>query len=239
VYLLEGPRLRRVNPFSGDDRVIFDISDEHPGCVLWQSHSSDSGQTHSATVKRIVTDGAYPAIGTVVFRHGRQEYFPAQGQLDESALAGDGWLVIKEDDDNRIINLTTRETRLIRDRERALGHSDCGPDFCVGEADKPDPGACVLWDLRDLNSGPKILFLTTGMGHISVRNGVCLLSDEKYLGLVPLVGPRGAYPFLEHGMIGTDYDHQVFANLDPSGRIVAFMSNRGGRMDLYLAPVPR
>jgi hypothetical protein len=238
VYLLEGPRLRRVNPFSGDDRVVFDISDEHPNCILWQSHSSDSGQTHCATVKRIVNDGAYPAIGTVVFRNGRQEYFPAQGTLDESALAGDEWLIIKEDDDNRIINLKTRETRIIRDHDRALGHSDCGPDFCVGEADKPDPGACVLWNLRDLHRGPRILFPTIGMGHVSVRNGVCLLSDATYLSLVSLDG--GSFvPFLEHGMVGTDYDHQVMANLDPSGRIAAFMSNRSGRMDLYLAPVPR
>jgi hypothetical protein len=241
VYMLEGPRLRRVNPFTGEDRVIFDISDEHPGCILWQSHSSDSGQTHCATVKRIVNDGAYPAIGTVVFRNGRQEYFPAQGTLDESALAGDEWLIIKEDDDNRIINLQTRETRLIRDRERALGHSDCGPDFCVGEADKPDPGACVIWNLRDLNREPRILFTTLNMGHVSVKNGVCLLSDQTNLSIVSLEY-GGVARFLAHGMVGDDYDHQVQANLDPTGRIACFMSNKdrgGNRYDVYLAPAPR
>jgi hypothetical protein len=238
VYLLEGPRLRRVNPLSGENRVVFDISDEHPGCVLWQSHSSDSGQTHCATVKRIVNDGSYPAIGTVVFRNGRQEYFPAQGTLDESALAGDEWLIIKEDDDNRIINLQTRETRLIRDRERALGHSDCGPDFMVGEADKPDPGACVIWNLRDLNRGPRILFHTTNMGHVSVRNGICLLSDDTHLSLVSLAG-GSVVSFLAHGMIGSGYNYQCIANLSPCGRVACYMSNQGsGRFDVFLTPIP-
>jgi hypothetical protein len=243
VYLLDGPRLRRVNPFTGEDRVIFSVEEIHPGCDLWQAHSSDDGQTHSATVRDAAhpdPNGRYPYIGTVVFRRGRQDFFDAHGDLDESTVSGDGtFVIIQENNDNRVINLQSRETRTILDRERALAHVDTGPDFMIGEADKPDPGACVIWNLRDLNRGPRILFLTTGMGHVSVRNSVCLVSDDTHLSLVSLDG--GSFvPFLRHGMIGNDYDHQVMANLDPSGRICAFMSNRaGGRMDLYLAPVPR
>src|SRR4029077_5476730 len=66
IMLCDGARLRRVSPFTNEAPVVFDISESHPGCILWQAHSSDDGQTHSATVKQIVSDGAYPAIGTVV-----------------------------------------------------------------------------------------------------------------------------------------------------------------------------
>jgi hypothetical protein len=245
VYLLEGPRMRRVNPFTGEDRVIFSVEDTHPMCDLWQAHSSDDGQTHSATVRDAahpMPNGRYPYIGTVVFRHGRQDFFDAHGDLDESAVSADGvFLIIQENNDNRIINLQTRETRTILDRERALAHLDTGPDFMVGEADKPDPGACVLWNLRDLNRGPRILFYTIGMGHVSVRNGICLLSDQTSLSIVSMDG-AGVARFLAHGMVGDDYDHQVQANLDPTGRIACFMSNKdrgGNRYDVYLVPVPR
>lgn len=231
VYLLDGPRLRRVNPFTAQDSIVFDISDTHPGCILWQSHSSDDGQTHSATVKRIVNDGAYPSLGTVVFRRGTQEYFPANGDLDESQITPEGgWLVIKEDDRNRIIELATRVTRTITNAEGAVGHSDCGPGILVGEDDQH--GACVLWDLR--KNQVRELFLTWNMGHLSIRGGRCLLSDATRIALVALDG-SGVTPLLTHGMVSDGaYDTQVFANLDPTGRIAAYMSNAAGRLDLYL-----
>jgi hypothetical protein len=241
VYLCDGPRLRRFNPFTGEDVIVFDISDSHPGCRLWQAHSSADGETHSATVERITSDGPYVRVGTVVFWKGRQDFYPAHGVLDESQITPDGaFLIIKEDDDNRIINLFTRETRLLRDEARAIGHSDCGPGFVVGEADKPDPGACVMWDLR----GPltqercRILFQTLNMGHVSVRGTTCLLSDQTHISLVPLDG-SGVRPLIEHGMVGSDYDHQVQANLDPTGRVACYMTNQGGgRLDVFLLDIP-
>lgn len=242
IHLCEGPRFHRVNPFDqADDQVLFDISEDSQfaHCDLWQPHSSDDGQTHSATVRRIVSDGAYPKIGTVVFKRGSQIFFDAHGTLDESQVTRDGrYVVIKENtdgsgDDNRIINLETRETRLLRDLERAVGHSDCGASVVIGEADKPDPGACVLWHLDRLNEGPGLLFLTTNMGYVSYRAGVCLHSGETQLSLVNLNGD-GLTPIAAHGSIGSDYDNRVKANLDASGRVACFMSNRDGRRDVFL-----
>jgi hypothetical protein len=238
IYLIDGPRLRRENPFTGQSSVIFDISDSHPGCMLWQAHSSDDGQVHSATVKQIVNDGAYPAIGTVVFRKGRQEYFPAQGDLDESQITPDGgWLVIKENDDNRVINLDTRETQIIRDADGAVGHSDCGPHLLVGEDNIH--GACVKWDLsQPLTPGRRVeLFNTWNMGHVSIRGGRCLLSDDTHLSLVSLNG-GGVVQLLAHGGEMGDYDKQVKANLDPSGRVATYMIHKDGRYDVFIAVLP-
>jgi len=237
IYLLDGPRLRRVYPFGTADVVVLSIEETHPGCMLWQAHSSDDGQTHSASVKRIVNDGPYPAIGTVVLRHGRQEYFPAHGDLDESQITPDGrWLVIKEEDNNRVIHLETRDTQIIRDADGAVGHSDCGPALLVGEDNIH--GACVRWDLdQPLTPGRRVeLFSTWNMGHVSIRGGRCLLSTDTMLALVALDG-SGVTPLLNHDMPAVDYDHQFKANLDPSGRVACYMLD-SGRWDVYLAVLP-
>jgi len=239
IYLCDGPRLRRVNPFDGQDRIVFDISDTQPGCVLWQAHSSDDGQVHSATVQRVVENGTWPKIGTVVCRNGRQEFLPARGVLDESQVTPDGaFLVIKEDDDNRIITLATGEERMLRDADGAVGHSDCGPGIVVGEANLPEPGACVLWDLRQPLSLDRraTLFTTWNMGYVSLRGGRCLHSDATHLSLVDL-GNGQRTPVIAHGCASTDYDSRVKANLDPTGRVACYMTNAGGRFDVWLLPL--
>lgn len=239
IYLLEGPRLRRVNPFTEEDRIIIDITERHPGYRLWQAHSSPSGRTHSATVQRMVESGPYQNLGTLVHQDGASTFFEARGELDESALAGDEWVIIKESENNRVINLVTRDTQLIRDAERALGHSDCGADFLVGEADKPDPGACVFWDLRQpLTIGRcRILFETWNMGYIALRDSICLHSGDTHLSLVDL--STGALtPLIAHHNTGSDYGDRVKANLDPTGRVATYMSNQHGRRDVFLLLLP-
>lgn len=235
IYLCEGPRLRRVNLFTGDDTEVLDISDAHPGCILWQAHSSEDGLAHSATVKRVVSDGPYQAIGTVAVHHGTRHFFGAQGSLDESQIDASGrYLVIKEDDDNRIIDLQTGHETRIANADGAMGHSDCGHGFIVGEDDQI--GACVRMNLSDV-SDRTVLFGTWNMGHVSVRAGRCLLSDAAHLSLVGLDG-SGVTRLLEHGMVGSGYDFQVHANLSPCGRVASYVSNAAGRFDLYLAVLP-
>jgi hypothetical protein len=234
IYLCNGSQLLRVNPFTQEEQIVFDIAETHPGCDLWQAHSSLDGRTHSATVRRIVSDGAYPKIGTVVVHHGQQQWYPAIGDLDESAITSDGaFLIIKEGDLNRIITVATGDPRIISDADGAVGHSDCGPSCVVGEDDQL--GACVLWDLRTFTK--RVLFSTWNMGHVSVRAERCLLSDAMNLSLVALDG-SGVTTLAQHGMTGNDYDHQCMANLSPCGRVAAFMSNTDGRMNLYLLVLP-
>jgi hypothetical protein len=239
VHLCEGPRLRRVHPFSGQDDVLFDISDMLPNCVLWQAHSSDDGEVHSATVQQVSSSGAWPKIGTVVCRNGRTQYFAARGSLDESQVTADGsFLVIKEDDDNRIINLATGEERMLRDGDGAVGHSDCGAGIVVGEANLPEPGACVLWDLRQplTLDRRRTLFNTWNMGYVALRGERCVHSDATHLSLVDLNTGRRT-PVVAHGCNGTDYDSRVKANLDPSGRVACYMTNSDGRFDVWVLPL--
>lgn len=248
LYVYDGPRFRRINPFKGKDEVLYDISTVQgipTGTILWQPHSSRDGRVHSATVQQVVSDGPYPKIGTVVCRFGEVEYYPAKGKLDESALSGDGtYLIIKEgydrglpelSEDNRIINLSTRNTRYILDAERAIGHSDCGSSFVVGEADKPDPGMCGWWDLNGPLNIERFhpLFETLNMGYIAVSGERILHSGPTQLRLIDR--HTGAQTtLLDHGG-GTAYDERVKANLSPDGRVACFMSSFGGpRQDVYL-----
>lgn len=238
LYLCDGPRLRRVQPLGTADTVVLDISETHPGCRLFQAHSDDSGLCHSATVERITSDGPYERIGTVVQCLSGRLFFQAIGTLDESAVTSDGaFLIIKEDDDNRVIDLTNGSERRIGDRDRALGHSDCGASFMVGEADKPDPGACVYWDLRQplTVNNCRLLFPTLNMGHISVRGGRWLLSDATNLN-ISLVSPDGSVTVLHHHGIDSagDYDKQVRAAMSPCGKVASYVADGV----FYLLPVP-
>lgn len=235
LYLHEGPRLHRINPFAaGDDTVVMDISSAHPGCRLWQCHSSHDGRVHSGTVQRIVSDGPYPKLGSVVQFPDRQEYFPAEGDLDESQIdAGGRFLYIQENHNARIVNfeqggLITR----IADAEGALAHVDLGDGFVVGEDNHR--GACVWMNLRQIHER-RVLFETWGMGHVSVKNGRCLNARDDGIFLVPMDGSQRLEKVADHGMVGSGYDYQVHANLDPTGRLGAWLSNHGsGRLDLDL-----
>jgi hypothetical protein len=241
IFLYEGPRLRCVSPFSGDDRVLLDISDRFPGCDLWQPHASNDGQTLSATVRRIVDEGAYPKIGTVVLAGGQQHYFGASGVLDESAVTADGaFVVIKEDEDNIVVDLATGEIRFLPDAGGAVGHSDVGPSYVVGEANLPGPGACVYWDLRlplELRYR-RTLFLTDNMGYVSCRGDVWLHSGPADVSLVSVDG-SGLVPLFAHGNVGTAYSDRVKANLSPCARVACYMTNAGGpREDVYVFVLP-
>ena len=232
VYVPDGPRLLRADPFRRDAaaEVRVDISKRYPGHRLTQAHTSDDGATHCATLQR--TDD-WAKVGTLVVRGDRMFDIPAIGTLDESAVTSDGrWLVIKEDNDNRIFDLATgggAEQRITQ-ADGAVGHSDCGPGFVVGEDDAN--GACVRWDFsRAIKPTDRVpLFDTWGMGHVSVRGGRCLLSNETILGLVGLrLG--GVTPLIEHGATvpppdataDEKYDAQVRANLSPCGTVATYM----------------
>jgi hypothetical protein len=240
VYLCEGPRLRRVNPITGTDVVVLDISATHPGCDIWQAHSSGDGLTHSATVRTISDTGSYPKIGTVIQCASGRMFYAATGTLDESQLTADGsYIIIKETDDegrlyNRIVSCLGGGDGYRLNPGEAIGHSDCGPDFIVGEDSQI--GACVRFDPRTREK--RSLFSTWNLGHLSVRAGKCLLSDAEKLSLVALDG-SGITALEAHGMVsdGT-YDTQVFGSLSPDGTVAAWVSNLYGRNDLFVLSVP-
>lgn len=235
LYALDGPRLRRWQPRGEAAGIVFDISDQFPGCRLWQAHSSEDGQVHSATVQRVVAEGAYPNIGTVVWRRGHLHWFPSPGALDESQIDASGeYLLVKEGDQNIIVALEAGITKTLSNAAGALGHSDCGAGFAVGEDDQA--GACVWMDLQSL--ARRTLFRSWNMGTLSIRGGRCLLSDatNRVLSLLDLeTGERR--PLIEHGMRGTGYEYQVSAALSPCGRLATFVSNKTGRFEMYLVVI--
>lgn len=230
IYLCDGPRLRRVHPLTGSDVVVLDISESHPGCRINQAHSSDDGTVHSATVELIVSDGAYPKIGTVVQRGGQRHFFQATGVLDESHISGDGsLLLIEEDNGNIIYDFDSHVERTLTNEQGALSHVDCGPDFAVGEDDQA--GACTWLDLRTLQR--RALFPTRNQGVVSVKGGRCIVTGQKLICLIAVDG-SGVTHLAAHGMNGSGYDFMCRANLDPTGRVAMYVSNAAGRMDAYL-----
>ncbi len=228
-----GPILRRVDPFQVViSAVLLDITDRFPGCDLWQAHSSDDGTVQSATVRQIVAEGPYPKIGTIVSQRGQIRWFPVEREpLDESAIDASGrWLLIKEGPgpDNKIVDLQTGSVRWIADGNRAMGHSDMGWGFVVGEADKPDPGQCGLIDLASLQY--RALFNTLNMGHVSVRGRRCLLSSPDGIERLDLAtGIRRR--LLE---AATQDDAGLQASLDPTGQVAIYLTDTGGRLDAFL-----
>src|SRR6267142_1767290 len=110
VYLIDGPRLRRIRPFVGEwsDEVVFDISDKFPNHDLWQAHSSDDGQSHCATIREILPNQDTRPIAVAIAKGRRWTHVPAIGKLDESHITPDaGSVIIEEDDNNRIISVET------------------------------------------------------------------------------------------------------------------------------------
>jgi hypothetical protein len=252
LYVREGPRLHRLDPLRirGDsDDVVMDINDVHPGCRIWQPHSADDGRVHSATVERPTDSGPFERVGTVVFRDGRLWHTIAikYGTLDESQISANGrYLVIKEGPDpqhthNRIFDLERELETFIAEKSEtggpnALGHSDMGRDFIVGEDNQR--GACMWMDLADPLHNYRELFATWGMGNVSVAAGRCLHGNSETLALVDLQSGVEV-SVLAHGMRVLDldrrYDYQPNANLDRTGRVVVFASTRDAhRIDLYL-----
>ena len=226
VYVIQGPRLHCVNPFNGEDEVVLDISDRYTDHNLWQAHSSDDGLTHCATVRQNSND-FNPHIATVISSHGVVQYVPAFGKQDESHITGSGGhCVIEEDDNNRIVDVNTGREELIVDADGALSHIDCGPDYMVGE----DNIHGRAWRIYLPSQRRVELEQTWGMGHVSVQNGKCLLSNASSLMWMDLNG-GGLTHILDHGMVpgpGDAYDYQVKANMDATASVGLYMTNHGG-----------
>lgn len=218
VYVVEGNRLLRVNPFTGQRDTAFHAP---PGFVLWQPHSSDDGQVHSATIKDAAT---WRKVGTVASYRGELRTFMARGELDESIVTKCGeWLIIQEDRLNRVVRLRDGWERAISQEDGAVGHCDTGHGFVVGEDDAH--GACVRWDLEALER--RELWQTWNMGHVAVRGNKILASNAESLTLSLYdLSADTHQQLLYHGVnAGGDYDRQVRANLSPCGTRACYMIN--------------
>jgi len=185
LYMNDGYSLMRYDVVTHAMQKVFDVRD-HLGADrrIWQVHSSNDDNVHSATVK----DGSYNDVGCVAYNQstGRATYIARKGDYDECQIDKSGrWLLVKENvdgrngEDNRIIDLQSGAEQIFYDEEGAAGHSDLGYGYLVAEDNMYNqPGAVRVWqfgqDVHAAGQGTLVYALTKweggGVGHVSHAN---------------------------------------------------------------------
>ena len=160
VYLVGGAKLWRYDVVSkkADAKPALDLTQcKRPSvcpsaaAFIFQPHSSDDDQVHSATVQ----DASFNRLGCVVYLSDRkrfQFYAPPPGTfIDECHVDKSGnWLMLLEGTpsgsvNNRIVDLRHGTIRTIDDVQGALGHLDMGYGYAVGADNwNPMPNATIL-----------------------------------------------------------------------------------------------
>ena len=217
-------------------------------------HSSADGQVHSVTI-----DG-----GAGVWRNGAARMFSPQGAYDECQIDKSGrWLLIKEGEGgNRIVDLDRGGEFRIANRDGAVGHSDMGWGYMVGEDDQSDPGGVFrLWIFTPdgpVNGGPVYFTDWTGLSRYASHGNATqaqpqtqfVLISSSYDGDAPRANELVVAPLdgsLQCRVLcpnltdlsapggGEEYWRKTRANLDPVGQFACFSGNTGtDRMDAFL-----
>jgi hypothetical protein len=220
---------------------------------ITQCHSSADGRTHSFTIHG----------GAGVFRNGAVRVFPPREAYDECQIDKSGrWLLIKEGNANRIVDLETGGEFGISNAGGAVGHSDMGWGYVIGEEDQSNPGGVFrLWTFTPngpVDGGPMYFTDWTGMSrYVSHCNatpgppaGQTVLFSCSHAGDVPranelVVGRldgslqcRAICPNLTDLSApggGEEYWRKTRANIDPVGQFACFSANMGtDRVDAFL-----
>ena len=185
LYMNDGFSLMRYDVVTHAMTKVFDVRD-HLGADrrIWQIHSSNDDNVHSATVK----DGSYNDVGCVAYNQstGRATYIARKGDFDECQIDKSGrWLLVKENidgkngEDNRIIDLQSGAEQVFYDEEGAAGHSDMGYGYLVAEDNMYNaPGAVRVWQFGQPMNAPgqgTLVYETAswdggGVGHLSHGN---------------------------------------------------------------------
>jgi hypothetical protein len=212
------------------------------GRTIWQVHSSNDDLVHSFTVmgEQALGCGVY-LERTATFR-----LFPTAGhEYDECQVdRSGGWLVIKEQvdnrngEDNRIIRLDTGEERLLLDEDGAGGHSDMGFGAMVAADNWYSSGIVWrLWEFAANPLGPRTIVYSdpswqaSSINHVSWLNAVDAPAASQYAcgsGAIRGQGPRS--------------DEVVCFPLDGSQRAVVVapvmtdLDARGGESDYWRLP---
>lgn len=218
-----------VNVYDDSRRNIWKFN----GHKLWQIHSNYYENIHSATIK----DSDYNTIGWGIYHRNETVILPINGSPDECQIDKSGrYLFVKEDDNNRIINIETNTEIIIGNEAGALGHSDCGQMFAIGENDYSDkPGAL---DMINFETGERKNIYSTGiwnMGYVSLTGNYrhCLLSTPTELVKVDIDSGIGT-KVCNHLTQSEEYPHRVKANLCPVGEYAAWTAFVDGSLNAYV-----
>lgn len=239
----------RSNVEDGSGKEIYRIDGDK---YLWQCHSSFDERVHSATYR---DKSNYEMLGAVVYDENTNELkkFEKKGDYDECQIDKSGrFLVIKETypdsgESNRIINLDTGEEKIVSNDDGAIGHSDNGNSYAVGEVDvNPLPNCVEMRDLSDLTRSIQYhgTRWSTGVGHVShtnVHNPSFIVIDNasRDVGVprqneiiqVPLDGSKTFRPLapsctdLDYPGGGDDYRKMPKGNLCPYGEYYIWTGN--------------
>lgn len=211
---------------------------------LWQCHSDYEEMNHSATIK----DPDYKIVGWAVHNEisGLTKYYDLKGEPDECQIDKSGnWLLIKEDDYNRIIYLPTGVERLISNEEGALGHSDIGFDFAMGENDHSSIAGAL--DRIRFNDGSHQLIYSTGiwnMGYVSytnakpneLYNACCLITTPTELIKVQLSTGEGSV-VCSNLTQSDEYNNRAKANLCSQGEYAVWTAYVDGSLNAYIVKI--
>lgn len=259
LYVPDGTRLFRYNVRSHQIEVAVEAPSE-----IRQCHSSRDGRVHSMTL-----DG-----GPAVFRNGRIERFRAQGDYDECQVDKSGeWLLSKEagpdgETGNRIIHLASGREWYLTKRACAVGHSDMGWGYVVGEDNQTDPGGVFrLWLFTEngpINGGVMYASswasMTRYVSHCNAIRSRPEFHDVLFSSAHPGEEPRAnelvlarldgsqqcriVCPNLTDLSVGpqdpdSTYWRKTRACLDPTGTYAAWSANCGtDRSDVFVAELP-
>lgn len=227
LYVTIDGVLYAINVFDGSKRLIWESLDHN----LWQVHSSLGETIHSATIR----NHNYENICWGVLINGQEKLYSFKGKSDECQIDKTGrYLICKEDNDNRIINIHNDNEIVIFDPDGAVGHSDVGFELVVGEDNFV--GGLVLWDLNTMHKtilfGPNVW----NMGYVSLQNNLCLLSLPD--GSLKLVQLNGAVRDVCHARTDSqDYEYRIKANLCPLAEYAAYTALVDGSVNAYIVRV--
>lgn len=229
--------LLRFNVVTGEQLPVW-ISPA--GTYLWQCHSDYYERVHSATLK----DSNYNMIKWIVSTG--QEY-EISGEPDECQIDKSGtWLLIKEGNYNRIINLVNDSESIVKNEDGAVGHSDCGFGCVFGENDMSMYGGALdMIRYQDLHHE---LVFTTGiwnLGYFSFTNArpgdltgqKGLITTPNDLIMVELDSNRGGKRICSNLTESQEYEHRPKANLCPFGQYAVWTAFVGGQIRAYLISV--
>jgi hypothetical protein len=192
LYMNDGPRMLRYDVEARTFQTVYDVTGKFGSDkYIWQMHSSADDRVHSFTLRRT---GTWEMLGCVAYREqtGEAVLYAKKGSFDECQIDKSGrWLLIKEDagsvDDNVVIDLHTGTQRTLTNPNGAVGHSDIGFGYMVGEDNfHPQPGAVRVWDFNlSLQGGQpvasppeqgRLVYQLTqwesGLGHIAHGNSL-------------------------------------------------------------------
>lgn len=254
LFVRTDKELYTVDVVSGDRRTIWRVDGD---INLWQCHSSYDERFHSATIK----NNNYDITRWAVLTPNDIKYFELKGDPDECQVDKSGkWLLVKEtvgpedsrNEYNRIINIETRQERFVNDHDGAVGHSDCGFGFAMGEFDKASRGG-VLNKINFADGDQQQLFSTGiwNMGYVSFSNALpgvplsqqrCLMTTPYDLISVKLDGSEEGTRICSHGnetlpIHPLYYMHRPKASLCPLGEYASYSSFVGGSLNAYIVKV--